>query len=54
MSETRCVQVQDGVVVNAIIADPDTFKLDGCLIIASDTAQPGDNYADGKFTTPKS
>jgi hypothetical protein len=47
----RCAQVLNGVVVNVIEADPASFAPgDGSLIVASDTAQIGDSYANGAFT----
>jgi hypothetical protein len=47
----RCAQILNGVVVNVIEADPTSFAPgDGSLIVASDTAQCGDAYANGVFT----
>ena len=47
----RCARVLNGVVVNAIEADPATFDPgDGSLIVASDTAEAGWTFANGAFT----
>jgi len=51
MTAQRCAHVVNGVVANAILADPSTFSYgDGSLVIASATANVGDTYSGGVFT----
>lgn len=45
----RTAVIQGGIVVNVIEAG-DGFTLPGCTLVVSDTAGPGDNYANGTFT----
>ena len=48
----RCAVVQNGTVINVIIADAGFDPKDGSIIVPSDTAEAGDIY-DGKvFKTP--
>ena len=48
----RCAHIVSGVVANVILADPTTFTYgDGSLVVATDTAQVGDSYASGVFTS---
>jgi hypothetical protein len=47
----RAALVEDGVVVNTIIADED-FAIDGYLVVPSETAEIGDVYDGETFTRP--
>jgi hypothetical protein len=47
----RAALVQNGVVVNTIIADED-FAIEGYLVVPSDTAEIGDIYDGEVFTRP--
>lgn len=48
----RCAQIQNGKVVNCIMVDnPNDFP--GMVLVQSDTAETGDGYADGVFTSPQ-
>lgn len=51
MADIRTAVIGGGVVVNVIVA-PEDFELDGFTLVASETAQIGDAYADGVFTPP--
>lgn len=42
----RCARIKDGLVVNVELGDP----ADDPALVATDTAQIGDAYADGTFT----
>lgn len=48
----RKAVISGGVVVNIIDA-PEDFELDGFTLVASNTAQKGDQYEEGVFTTPE-
>lgn len=52
MDGVRCAVVDQTtkLVENVIIADPTSFTLPGFIIIASDTANIGDTYANNQFT----
>lgn len=45
----RTAVIQDGIVVNVIEAG-DGFQMPGCTLVVSDTAGPGNHYANGTFT----
>lgn len=50
----RCAAVQGGKVINVLIADPATDSLPGgATLIASDSANIGDDCAGGVFTAPQ-
>jgi len=43
----------DGFVENVVAADPEEYPSpEGCALVASDTAGPGDTYSGGVFTRP--
>lgn len=52
---TRCALIdRDGVVVNAIMADPATFTpAEGLILVPSDVAGPGDAFDGRDFTKPE-
>lgn len=49
---TRCALIQNGTVVNVIMADPAEYQPDGYEVVASETANIGDTYSEGVFTAP--
>ncbi len=51
MADIRMAVISDGIVVNVILA-PEDFELEDFILVASDTCQVGDTYADGVFTSP--
>lgn len=46
----RCLQIRDGIIVNAILADHTFDPGDGSQIVPSEAGQIGDSYADGAIT----
>ena len=47
----RYAHIVNGTVQNVIIANPDFSYGDGSLLVQTDTAQVGDTYANGVFTS---
>lgn len=45
----RCAVIESGLVANVIMADPAEYQPEGSTVVASDTANIGDTYADGEF-----
>lgn len=43
----RCTLIQNGAVVNVIMADPAEYQPEGFIVLPSDTANIGDSYVDG-------
>jgi hypothetical protein len=50
----RCALIQNNQVINVIMADPAEYQPEGFEVVASDTANINDSYADGVFTPSES